>query len=549
MKWIRVTPVSSVSAEAVDDLCRGIAVTSKDFSRLGRPPYAAVLAKDQVSFLKVTEAEEEVQEAGAEVQQCVSVCPLRTLPELTLIRLRWNCADSVDSLVRDGLHRIQSLLGEHGALPCGEGQRVTLKDEEDKTLVDVTVSATFPFSAGIWTKGTEVTLSFLPEDKPQDQAALLRYSLGAASASRSPLSARALAGELRVRAEHPLRVGELATALARDLVEEKGSESMTLFLNDVAVVGTKEDEKPPTFCWLRSVKNESVLLPCLCLKEAIPGAPSLLATPPLLQQLKDIFGNGSLEKISLSPAHKSEKAPSATEAAVAFISTSSYDDLVPSEVDSLLHSYFGTPRYLLEGQVAEVSLEDPDFGLPWEASSESGSVFFKVVSLDFPGKALADDKNVIGAVVDAKETRLYQKAKLKQRLPRRLKSKVNKGRRGRQACIAPPFLDRFSESICNQAASGHSSSFLLAGPTGCGLGQPLIQALQSRLGVSSVVTDCGSLVADASGTTEARLRQWSTKVAERRPCLAVLQGVAKLARNREGNIDYRCDDKDSVEKI
>ncbi len=79
---------------------------------------------------------------------------------------------------------------------------------------------------------------------------------------------------------------------------------------------------------------------------------------------------------------------------------------------------------------------------------------------------------------------------------------------------------------------------------GSGIGKCLTEALESLLGLSAIETDTAWLVADTSGGTEAKLRQWFSRIrTEGRPCLAVLKDIGRLGKNREGKTDHRVLDR------
>ncbi len=543
--WTRV----KVSGD--EDQGAALSVSDDVHERLGRAKFAVVKrekgrrssSRTEMRKLKVVVEKEEVNSK----ETCFLVLPVWRLPRLTFLRARMKGRLSEDAR----RHLEEALEVEDHLLACSEGQRMVVRGDSGAATVavDLTVEEAEPFSAGLWTDRTEVVVHF-EEGKssvrnPSFSSSLLKFCLGLSSTRLS----RHLAESAMTNREFPFSVGELCADAARSACqpgeEEEGDEdeSTAIFINGV---GDMQNEEVGKFCWLQS-SGKSLLLQCCSLEEVLPEEPALLASPPLLHFLGEFFGGEALTELRVAPLAKGEDEvdiPVALEAKIAFLSSPAYDDLTSCEVERILSGFFKGRRYLLEDQVVEVSLRKLAYSLSWDAMSR-GSVFFKVLSLEAPGRPAGDGK--VGALVSSRETRLYQKAKLKKPLPPRTRmAAVRSGSSAMaQVSVAPPLLSRLAGDIL-EASSGlpagaAPASFLVSGPApGSGAGAPLLRLLESLTGRAALESDCCSLVADLSGGTEARLRQWAARAAEARPCIAALADVGRLARNRNGKIDYRC---------
>ena len=414
---------------------------------------------------------------------------------------------------------VEAIIDKYSSVACAENQDVFCDG------IQGVIKDCDPFTVGLWSTQTEVTLSFSASSTSARQMDvdpnLIKYSYDLV-ASRSLAATEDLIRPLKQICQEqlfPYALKELPNKLACVLANEASAEdlslSSTVFLNDGKDCGD-------TFCLLDSYKcSRPATLTCVrtC---ALPPR-SLWMTPPLLQYMGDKFGpNKQWRCRTYSEGTARSRISTSSEAVIAFLNSNAYARLSTAETDEVVKEFFNSPKLLLLDQI--VQLPSADFSPPWEG----GGLMFKVVSL------LGENGVPVESAFVSSVTTVSQNPTL--RIPLPPVKQIGSVNQIDIASSVPPFLIPLCEKVTGNLSM--VQVFLVTGPAGVGK-KSLVKGICLTTGYAMIEADSCLLVGESSGATETKLKQVFANLEESRPCMLVLHNVERLVRNRDGKLDFR----------
>ena len=104
--------------------------------------------------------------------------------------------------------------------------------------------------------------------------------------------------------------------------------------------------------------------------------------------------------------------------------------------------------------------------------------------------------------------------------------------------LYPKFFTKIAQDIFNMFSKAKIGNILMYGHPGSGK-EVILKTLQNISGLQFLEYDCRSILSDSSGATEAKLKNVIESAKGFTNSILVLNNVNVLAKNRDGNTDYR----------
>ena len=104
--------------------------------------------------------------------------------------------------------------------------------------------------------------------------------------------------------------------------------------------------------------------------------------------------------------------------------------------------------------------------------------------------------------------------------------------------LYPKFFTKIAQDIFNMFSKAKIGNLLMYGHPGSGK-EVILKTLQNISGLQFLEYDCRSILSDSSGATEAKLKNVIESAKGFTNSILVLNNVNVLAKNRDGNTDYR----------
>ena len=104
--------------------------------------------------------------------------------------------------------------------------------------------------------------------------------------------------------------------------------------------------------------------------------------------------------------------------------------------------------------------------------------------------------------------------------------------------LYPNFFAKIAQDIFNMFSKAKIGNLLMYGHPGSGK-EVILKTLQNISGLQFLEYDCRSILSDSSGATEAKLKNVIESAKGFTNSILVLNNVNVLAKNRDGNTDYR----------
>ena len=483
------------------------------------------------------------------------------------------------------LDSIQNWIGNESEIPCTEGQTLNVSIS-DSSVLRLFVSYTEPSNSGIWNNKTVLEVEFVEENsKSKNEKKKLSTdvrtiqslicfsgSLISCHTKHSQKYAAVMEDNIKQWASNlfKFQMKEIPSKLVSILIKE--SRIKSLITSGVVVVNANSKFSSQKNLQIKTFSGVVSLLPIIV--SNISGDEfCVFCSPCLLKSIENfsqkhnegIFG----DKVRIEIPKTEPEIVKVSKLELSSFNCQLLNELSPQDVDSLLEEFFRRTKLFpifadssgnlkRNGTIFRIyifeNLTVKTEHLRWDIKSQNSidSLVFRIDNFETEkslDKCVSSGKvNALISVCSKYSSLLLGSKLIYEPLPSETKTFNKNWNLSKKFQIfenLPPTLAKERDQLLKVLTSflnGENISekpvLLCFGPRGCGKFE-IFSSLSLKVGLPIISFDCGAILGDSSGATEAKLKRIFVQTKDESPIILILRNVHILARNREGEKDER----------